>query len=157
MNTLGDAFTLELHTTHLKPLGFKNTGRTFVRSHDGYTERFQLQGSAWNSPDHPWRFYLNCGITFEGLPRRKPDGNFPHTHAWMSGPLITAAAMPEYNITEKNLPSTIDQVAEVIRQCSDYFQRRHAILRDCYEHRRYHMGVLADPELRNAKVQPRSA
>jgi hypothetical protein len=148
MSTLGHAFTSELHILHLKARGFKKTRHTFSRSHDGYTEHYQVQGSAWNGSNVPWTFYLNCGISFDGLPPRNPDRDFPHTHAWMRAPVFTAAAQSQYDITVENLGASATQLAEVIRQCSEYFQRRWLFLRDCYEHRRYHMGFLADPELR---------
>jgi hypothetical protein len=146
MSTLGDIFTSELHATHLKPRGFKKTRHTFSRSHEGYTEHYQVQGSAWNNGSGPWTFYLNCGISFNGLPPRNPDRDFPRTHAWMRAQVFTAAPMPE-SVSAETIASDSAQVAEAIRQCSDYFQRRHLFLRDCYEHRRYHKGFLADPEL----------
>ena len=75
----------------------------------------------------------------------------------MRAGVFSATAQPQYNITTDNLSTTAVQLAEIIRECSDYFRRRHAFLRDCYEHRRYHLGFLADPELRNSNVNPHKA
>jgi len=108
---LGDAFISELHSIHLKPRGFKKTRHTFIRSRDGYTEHYQIQGSAWNDREGPWTFYLNCGISFDGLPPRSPDRDFPRTHAWMRAQVFTAAPLPQ-SIRAETVPSDAAQVAE---------------------------------------------
>ena len=150
MSKLGDAFTSELHATHLKPLGFKKTRHTFSRSHEGFTERYNIQGSAWNDHDGPWTCYVNCGISFDELPPRNPDSDFPRTHAWMRAQHFTSRALPQYDITPDNLASSAALVADVILQCSDYFRRRHTYLREHYEQQPGFTCLLADPELRPA-------
>ena len=60
MKTLGDLFVAQVHSDHLKPLGFKKLRHTFVRFHDRYAEYYQIRGSAWSDRIRPWIFYLNC-------------------------------------------------------------------------------------------------
>jgi len=148
MKTLSDAFVAQLHSDHLKPVGFRKTRHTFVRSHEAYAEHYQIQGSAWNDRTRPWTCYLNCGIGFEDVLPRNPDEDFPRTHAWMRAGVFVADARSQYDVTIDNMKATAAEVADVIRQCSQYFQRRHSVLRECYENRRYERGFLADPELR---------
>lgn len=148
MSTIGDRFVSQFHAAHLKTRGFKKKARrTFFRSHEGFTEYFQIQGSAWNDSETPWTFYLNCGIRFDGFPPRNPDRDFPGTHAWARAGVFTTSARPQYDLTSDNLIATAAQIAEVILQCSEYFQRRHAVLRYCFEGQRYRGAFLADPEL----------
>jgi hypothetical protein len=147
MTTLGHAFVAELHNEHLKPLGFKKSRHTFIRSHNGYAEHYQIQGSAWNSPLTSWTCYLNCGISFEGLAARSPDKDFPRTHAWMRSELFVKDARPQYDVTVANKEITAKEIAHVIYLCSDYFQRRHAVLLESYKDGHYDRGFLADPEL----------
>jgi hypothetical protein len=147
MKTLGDAFVEQLHRDHLKQVGFRKTRHTFVRSHELYTEQYQIQGSAWNDRPEPWTCYLNCGIGFDGVAPRNPDRDFPRTHAWMRAGVFVADARSQYDVTIDSMTVTAAEVADVIRRCSHYFQRRHSVLRDCYENGRYERGFLADPEL----------
>lgn len=62
--TFVDSFFTELQKTHLKGLGYKKERRTFSRELPEYIERIQFQGSQWNSPGEPWRFYINVGVQF---------------------------------------------------------------------------------------------
>ena len=68
-----------MHSAALKPLGFRKTGGTFRRVHPTHTELYNIQSSAWNGP---WgrSFYVNSGLTFEGLPLEHPWQCFPGTH-----------------------------------------------------------------------------
>ena len=78
---------------------------------------------------------------------RNPDRDFPGTHAWARANVFTRSARPQYDITADNRVANVAQLADVILKCSEYFQRRHAFLRDCFEEQRYHGAFLADPEL----------
>jgi hypothetical protein len=147
MKTIGDIFVAELFSEHLKSLGFEKRQHTFVRSRDGYAEHYQIQGSAWNNPSTSWTCYLNCGISFDGVPPRSPDKEFPRTHAWMRRGVFVKDARPQYDVTAANRAVMAKEIADVIYRCSEYFQRRHAALLKSYEDRRYERGFLADPEL----------
>lgn len=144
--TIGDNFVAQLHREHLKPVGFKKNRHTFVRSHDGYAEHYQIQGSAWNDPSTAWSCYLNCGISFDGLPARSPDKDFPRTHGWMRSGVFVKNARPQYDVTVANSAVMAKEIAEVISRCSDYFQRRHAFLLKSYQDGSYERGFLADPQ-----------
>lgn len=149
---LGDEFTALLHKTYLKPRGFTKARRTFSREHEGYVERYQLQGSAWNSPEMPWTFYLNCGIAFIGLPRREPDRNFPDTHASMRASLFTDSASVQYDITHANMDLNAQHVAESIEEVSKFFARRWLYLKESYLAKKYSLGFLEDAEL-NERIE----
>ena len=134
--TLGDAFASRLHADYLKPLGFKKTRHTFFRSLGEYSEHYQIQGSAWNDSLGPWTWYLNYGISFDGLPPRSPDRDFPRTHVWKRAKNFVRQARSQYDVTSDNMAVTATEVADVIRRCSEYFRRCHAALREGYESRR---------------------
>jgi hypothetical protein len=53
----------------------------------------------------------------------------------------------QYEVTDNNMGQVAADVARVIRACASYFDRRHQVLRQAYEDRRYKYGLLADPEL----------
>lgn len=71
-----------LHNTYLKPAGYSKERFTFARDAGAYIERVQFQGSSWNSAGESWRFYINVGLQFKGIPPRYPDRDFPRTHLW---------------------------------------------------------------------------
>ena len=75
-------FFSEFHRQKLKPIGFKKINHTFSRGQEIYIERFNFQGSAWNSSDinEPWIFYINVGVQFDDLPLPIPNLDFPKTH-----------------------------------------------------------------------------
>jgi hypothetical protein len=149
MTTIGDQFASALHQCHLKPLGFRKVRKNYTRTHADYTEHYQIQGSAWNDSSSPWVFYLNCGISFSGLP--VPLSGHVGTHGSTRAPVFTGLANAQDEVTPDTMSQVAEHTAEVIREVSAYFARRHAFLRDCYEHRRFHHGFFADPELRNWK------
>jgi hypothetical protein len=61
---LPGANAVELRTRH------QVVGNVLPRLMKGFTERVQFQGSAWNGGDSAWRFYVNFGVQFHGLPPR---------------------------------------------------------------------------------------
>ncbi len=149
MPTIGDQFVSELHQLHLKPLGFRKVRKNFTRSHADYSEHYQIQGSAWNDASSPWVFYLNCGISFSGLPI-SPAGHVG-THGSTRSPVFTSLANAQDEVTVDTIGQVAEHITAVIREVAAYFARRHAFLRECYLHRRYHHAFFADPELRNWK------
>ncbi|CAN5264221.1 hypothetical protein BH10ACI1_BH10ACI1_25920 [soil metagenome] len=81
MNKWLNQFLTNFHKTHLKKLNFKKVRHTFSRDMNEYWERFNFQGSAWNSAnDDYWTFYLNYGVEFKDLEPEKHWSFFPHTH-----------------------------------------------------------------------------
>ena len=88
---------------------------------------------------------LNCGISFDDSPI--PDRGFPGTHASMRSGVFVGDARPQYEVTVENVEALAAEIADVITRCSAYFQRRHSVLRECYEGGHYERGFLADPEL----------
>lgn len=76
-----DEFLREFQKNHLKELGFKKVRRTFSRDLGDYWERFNFQGSSWNSSDEEtWLYYINLGVEFKDIEPRKYWSYFPHTH-----------------------------------------------------------------------------
>lgn len=100
MNKWLDDFLSEFHKNHLKELGFKKIRRTFSRDMGDYWERFNFQGSSWNSSDtQDWRYYINLGVEFKDLEARRNWSYFPHTH-WsgrIESVVKSASAIGEYN------------------------------------------------------------
>jgi hypothetical protein len=142
-----DHFISVLHAMHLKPRGFKKVRHTFSKKFDCYGEHFQLQGSAWNDEASDWRFYVNCGISFAGVPRREPDRDFPRVHAWARAPHLVQFALPHYDVSSDDPSSHLADVVAVIDECSSYFARRHRYLAEAYAQRDFKWPFLRDPEL----------
>jgi hypothetical protein len=153
---LGDEFTSLLHREYLKPLGFKKVRRTFSREHERHIERYQLQGSAWNTDGMRWTFYLNCGITFIGLPRRQPDPDFPHAHAYMRAGYFTDKALAQYDVSRDHMVLIAEGVRDAINEVSGFFARRCEHLRASYLKRKYFHLFLDDAEL-NERIAPHLA
>lgn len=145
MPTIGDSFARQLHIEHLKDLGFKKIRKNFSRDRGLYVEHFQIQGSAWNDASSPWVFYLNCGITFSGLPL--PTHAYMGTHASCRASLFTRRANAQDEVTLATMTEVVDYVCQVIIDVSAYFDQRHNVLRECYLDKRYKYAFLDDPEL----------
>lgn len=139
---IGDRFTSRMHESLFKPEGFKKKGRTFSRCHPAYGEHYNVQGSAWNSPDAPWRFYVNCGISF---PDAQESGKWFPTATRLG--VFAPDSPPEFDVTDENFEHLISDLTGYIRQCFSYFSRRHEFLRESYVQRKYHLSFLYDPEL----------
>ena len=139
---IGDRFTARMHESLFKPEGFKKKARTFSRVHLAYGEHYNLQGSAWNSPDAPWRFYVNCGISFPDIP--ETGTHFP-TSTRLG--VFVRGSPPEFDVTDDNLEQLVAELTGYLRQCFSYFSRRHEVLRDSFLQRKYHHSFLYDPEL----------
>ena len=146
---LADIFASRLHELFMKPDGFRRKGRSFFRGHADYMEYYQLQGSAWNSPDRPWRFYVNCGVGFPGLPIHGVGTGVSGVHAATRLTVFVREAPPQYDLIPDNLEALVVQIGAHLRRCSAYFARRHEVLRESYQARHYHLSFLHDPELQN--------
>lgn len=130
----------------MKPAGFRKTGKTFTKGHPGYQEHYNIQGSAWNDPERPSTFYVNCAISFPDVPVLAPGAGLwkYHAHARI-GHLVSEAAR-EYEVTEDTMGEIVGMVAAHINACSDYFSRRCDTLRESYLNRNYEGGFPRDPE-----------
>jgi len=147
---IADELLSKLHTRYLKPLGFKKKGHTFSRPHAAYAEYYNIQGSAWNSADKPWRFYINVGISFTDIPLHTNVVGMWKYHSHARLPLFVRTAPPDYDIDPANLNQVLEQLADDFSKCSEYFSRRHAILKESYLKNRYIQNgrFLYDPELK---------
>ena len=146
-----DQFFSALHTVHLKPRGYRKVRHTFSRQRDRYAEHFQFQGSSWNDEKSDWRFYLNCGISFDDLPRRSPDMDFPRTHASARAPHLVPAALPHYDISASDPTCLVPDIVAIVDACSEYFARRHEYLKEAYLRKDYKWAFLNDPELQSLR------
>lgn len=111
-------FLSDLQKQYLKPLGYKKEGHTFIRSFANYNERINVQGSSWNSPDSPWRFYINVGVQFHDLSRRVPDRDFPNTHAHGRIERVLKNCHPYFDLTESNSIEMMENISDLIVQAS---------------------------------------
>jgi hypothetical protein len=145
---IGDLFVATLHERFMKPGGFKKKSRTFSRARSGYEEHFNVQGSAWNSADAAWRFYVNCAISFPDIPLADPGSGMWKFHAHTRLPKFVSEAPSEYDVTEQNLDALVTEVGDQLRKCSEYFSRRHLTLRESYLSKHYDGGFPYDPELK---------
>ena len=139
MKKVGDLLSSRVHSGYLKPLGFTKKRHNFYRTSERFMEHYEIQGSSWNSRDTPWTFYLNCGLRFADLENdSRPD------NVWMRAERLVPDAPPQYDVTAENMFTLSADLAEVIRRCSEYFQNRHAALRQFYiANGRF---VIGDPE-----------
>jgi hypothetical protein len=147
---LGDQFISMLHERFMKPWGFKKKSHTFSRAQAGYEEHYNIQGSAWNSSGAPWLFYVNCAISFPDIPLANPGSGMWKFHAHARLPKFVREAPGGYDVSNENLEAVVVQVGEELKKCSEYFSRRHKILRESYLDKRYDSGFLRDPELNDS-------
>src|SRR5262245_33638622 len=127
---IGDSFASRLHQLLLKPEGFKKKGKIFSRFHADYGEHYNLQGSAWNSADLPWRFYVNCGISFPAASNPpKGAGMWGVSHAHGRLEILVPDSPKEFDLTEENFEELLSRLTGYLRRCIVYFGRRHTVLR----------------------------
>ncbi len=127
-------FFSRLHVTHLKGRGYKKVRHTFSRPMDGYAERIQFQGSAWNDSNGPWRFYINFGIEFHDLPSVERR-DFPATHCWTRIEHISADAPSEYDLSVENSADLASRVAFYLESGSRHVQQHVQEIRKSYDAR----------------------
>ena len=142
----GDRFTSALHQQILKPLGFRKSARTFSRTFDAYSEHFNIQGSAWNSPGEPWTFYVNCAISFPEIPVTSSGSGLWKYHAHTRLRHLVEDSPAEFQVSELNMAEVISEVSGLLARCSDYFQRRHQVIREAYIMKKFEGGFPFDPE-----------
>jgi hypothetical protein len=142
----GDAFASTLHERYMKPAGFKKKDHTFSRSRVGYDEHYNIQGSAWNSADGAWRFYVNCAISFPDIPIQKPGSGMWKYHAHTRLRMLVPGAPAEFDVTEQSQEEVMSALNGQLEKCADYFARRHQMLRESYLSQRYSGGFPDDPE-----------
>lgn len=147
MKKPNDLFLALLHERYAKPSGFKKNGSTFSRAHEGYSEHFNIQGSAWNSADGPWRFYINCAVGFPDVPLRAPGAGLWKYHAHTRIENLCAESPSQFDVTDENREQLVEQVGRLIGTCSEYFMRRHQTLRESYVTQKFRAGFLFDPEI----------
>jgi hypothetical protein len=127
------AFFAELHSDVFKTRGYTKLRRTFQKEEELYAMAFQFQGSDWNSASTPWRFYLNAGLRFTGIPRRTPDRDFPTIHSWIRvGTTLSEWAEPQYEVVEEDQKLLVGKIAAIVEDCRRYFAANHDSLRQKY-------------------------
>jgi hypothetical protein len=138
-------FTAALQSSHLKALGFQKRYETFTRSHAKFSEHYHLQSSLLNKTDDPWKYELIIGIGFPEIPS-KQKGQLAGTHASKRAAIIETVLSDQSNSDAEKLKAEVDRLAEIILKQSEYFQRRHEVLRHSYDRGISHQGFPADPE-----------
>jgi hypothetical protein len=126
------AFFARLHQQHLKGLGYTKVRHTFSRKMDRYTERIQFQGSSWNSATEPWRFYINVGVEFDGLPTSSNKG-FPGTHCWARISSFASKAPEQYDLVDTAIDLFADEIAGYLQAASQELARNADKVRAYYE------------------------
>ena len=149
---IGDRFVSRLHEVAMKPAGFKKNARTFSRLFPTYGEHYNIQGSAWNSAGEPWRFYINCAISFPDLPQKSPGNGMWKFHANTRLGRIVPESQKEFDVSDENLEKLVKEIALDLFSCSNYFSRRNQVLRDSYIQNKYNGAFLDDPELRQGRA-----
>ena len=114
---LGDQLCADLYARHLKNLGFRKGGRTFVRERVGYREDISIQGSSWNSGAEPWQFCVNVAITLSDVPVNI-EQKYRHHAVGRLGRLVEEAP-PAFNVLAGNPAIVADQLAEYISRACD--------------------------------------
>jgi len=127
-------FVSELHTFDLKTRGFTKNGHTFARKRDRYTERVQVQGSSWNSSSDPkWRFYLNAGVYFEGLPEPKANRALPGTHVYGRLSSFSPGCVDGFDLTNENADLVRAEVVSNIERALTAIAARLSRIREAAE------------------------
>lgn len=148
MKKPADLLLALLHERIMKPAKFKKIGNTFSRAHDVYGEHFNIQGSAWNSSGAPWRFYINCAISFPDVPLRSEGTGLWKYHAHTRLAQLCGEAPSQFDVTDDSRDEIVDLVGRLLMTCSEYFERRHQVLRQSYLNQEYSSGFLLDPEIK---------
>lgn len=146
------AFFRAIHEVVFKPRGYTKERRTFRKREEGYSVGFRFQGSRWNDSASPWRFYLNVGVRFDGIPRREQDKDFPETHSWSRiCPGLSSWAEAHFDIDSENDQRLIGLMAAIVVDCQNYFSVNHQLLRARYEAQRLpFLGYLDEALMKRA-------
>ena len=126
-------FLSVLQHEHLAARGFKRARHTFSRPRDGYVERIQFQGRAWNNANGSWHFYVNFGVEFADLPSRGSARDFPATHCWARIEDIVPDAPQRYDARRKSAGKCAAEIAGYVDRASRAVARRIRHIRCDYE------------------------
>ena len=125
-----DEFFSKLHVAYLKPRGFTKTRRTFSRDRGSYFERFNFQGSSWNSSSQEaWRFYLNAGVEFDDIPPDVDNRGFPKTHVYGRVNDFLNGCKSEFDLRESNHAELYPILVDLLENVSHSIAERLATLR----------------------------
>jgi hypothetical protein len=130
-------FFSDLHRTALKQVGFKKEKHRFNREIEGRTEIIDFQGSNWNSKGEAWRFYINVGVGFNGIPTCGKS-LWRHAHAVGRIGAIIPNAPTHFDLDEKSYPHLIKAIPVMLDEALDRFPE---ILPKAYE--RAQKGLLS--------------
>jgi len=112
-------FISELHAKGLKPRGFTKKRHTFSRAREEYVERFQVQGSSWNSGGNdPWIFYLNAGVFFPNLPEPTQNRGFVGTHVYGRLREFDPTCLDACELNMDGLDRTLEDVITSVERAS---------------------------------------
>jgi hypothetical protein len=128
-------FLSRLHTDYFKARGYRKQGHTFMRDLKGFTERIQFQGSAWNSKDSSWCFYVNFGVQFHVLLPRSLDRDLPGTHCWGRIESIVPEAPAEFELVGED-DRLVRDLAAYLERASERLADEIEPLRRRYEEKR---------------------
>ena len=111
-------FVSALHRDLLKPAGFIKQGHVFSRPCSSYVERFQIQGSTWNSSDaSTWRFYVNAGVFFADLPEFI-NRALPRTHVYGRLAHFDPQCTDDFDLVQADAEAIAASVFTDIKRCS---------------------------------------
>jgi hypothetical protein len=128
--TLSSSLSL-LHKTVLKPAGFSKKAATFSRAHETHVEFFNIQSSQWNGPSGRM-FYVNCGMSFSGLPLEHPWQLFPGTQ-WATRIEDLVPGAPQcWNYSDETMDSVLSQLGAAILFASSHMTDNVAKYRQNY-------------------------
>ena len=119
VRSLGKDLANRIHAGWLNAHGFKKSGATFSRERVGYIERYQIDGSRWNSGEEPWEFDVNVGVQFEGIPLREAKGLWAKAHAIGGLSRIIDEAPVSFSVAASTLEAVSEAVALQILKASE--------------------------------------
>jgi hypothetical protein len=114
MRPLVKKFIAELYQSKLRGCGFRKTYHTFSRKESSYVEYFEIQGSAWNLPEKPWRFYINVSVDFPDLPEL--ERVYHHASCRIEAIVNTAAS--EYDLSEETYQTLLTDIPKYFEEAS---------------------------------------
>jgi hypothetical protein len=125
----------------MKPRGFTKKRHTFCRDRETYVERFQIQGSTWNSStSSDWVFYLNAGLFWPDLPEPVENRGVVGTHVYGRLHEFDPASVDRVELREDRLEQTVALVVENVDRVSGAIGTHLAELRKLAVARRFLVG-----------------
>lgn len=147
MKKPSDQLLILLHERFMRPTGFTRNGSTFSRDCEEYSEHFNFQGSAWNSSAGLWRFYVNCAISFPGIPLKSAGAGLWKFHAHTRLRHLIKHAPSEFDVSDDTREHIVEQISGYLMDCSAYFKKRHQVLKQSCLNQDFTSGFLTDSEL----------